>query len=222
VRLDIANLHTRGIAIPEGYNGNQFYMGQDIEAWHTWYYSTSHATARPRLYLKDVDSSDLIDLHVGTVVSNGTTLSFTGVHIAYYVGTEPLTEADIGKVLMLDGTLAKPTTMHQSHPNGRICDVDCCTSVYGVISSINPVDDAGENHGEVQVNSLGEGGALVHDSATQSVSITVGDLLVSTADGYVRKLQANEPESSRYVIARSLETYSGPSPYLLAVTYHCA
>lgn len=210
-----------------GPNGNNWTMDTTSDTyWHKWYFSTTSTQDTPRLYLANPNASSGpyagVNLYCKSVVAANNTLSFTGGHIAQYVGEQPLTDADIGKAFMLTGALARPTEICQSTPCGVLCDVDCCTSVYGIIADIRFLDENAENHGEIVVHALGEGGALVHDSATQMVDIQVGDLLVSAANGCLRKLQPGEPESQRYIVARSLETYRGPSPYMLAVAYRCA
>lgn len=179
--------------------------------WHEWFFTAGGGNT-PRLYFVNSNGSARINLYAASFNT------FTGCHIARNKGRE-LTEKDLGKLFILDGTSFSPTTLMDGYPNGRICDEDMSSCVYGVISDYHYIDDDGEFRNGVSLMSVGEGGAYVNDDSGV-VDIKVGDLLCSTKDGYLRKIKDEEMTvfSYKYIVAKALETYQGPSPRLIHVS----
>lgn len=189
-------------------------MTSSSSNWHNWRFGVP-AGNNPRVYFANVDGTTNVNVYAGSFTP------FSGCHVVKNVGPE-LTEADIGKLFMLDGTKYKPTEVLNGYANGRLCDQDMSKAVYGVICDVHYLDKDGNNNGEVLLLSVGEGGCLVHDDSG-IVNIECGDILVSRADGYARKLEDSEftAQTIKYTVARARETYSGPSPYLLHISLMC-
>jgi hypothetical protein len=195
-------------------NNQTWYISEEISNWHGFRFGVP-AGNTPRVYFGDLTGTTNVGVYAGSFTP------FSGCHVVKNVGPE-LTEADIGKLFMLDGTKYKPTEILNGYANGRLCDQDMSKAVYGVICDVHHLDKDGNNNGEVLLLSVGEGGCLVHDDSG-TVNIECGDILVSRADGYARKLEDSEftAQTIKYTVARARETYSGPSPYLLHISLMC-
>jgi hypothetical protein len=195
-------------------NNQYWYISEATSNWHGFRFSVP-AGNTPRVYFGNLDGTTNTTIYAGGYVP------FSGCHIAKNIGPA-LTSSDVGKLFKLDGTLHKPTEILNGYCNGRLCDQDMSKAVYGIICDANYLDQDGNDNGEVLLLSVGEGGCLVHDDSG-TVNIECGDILVSRADGYARKLEDSEftAQTIKYVVARARETYNGPSPYLLHVTVEC-
>ena len=193
-------------------NNQTWYMDSAASNWHQWRFgSTSGLT--PRIYLQDTSAVTNVQVHGGSFGA------FSGVHFVKNIGS-PLTNSDIGKLFMYDGSIYQQTEPLQTYINGKLCDEDKSKKIYGVITDPHYVSENGEFYNEVEVLALGEGGLLIHDNSGY-INIEAGDFIVSRSDGYGRKLEDEEMNHlsiMKSVIAKSVETYSGPTPYLLAVT----
>ena len=195
-------------------NNQLWYINEETSNWHGFRFGVP-AGSTPRVYFGDLNGTTNTTIYAGGYVP------FSGCHVVKNVGPE-LSEADIGKLFMLDGTNYKPTEILNGYANGRLCDQEMSKAVYGVICDANYLDQDGNSNGEVLLLSVGEGGCLVHDDSG-TVDIECGDILVSRADGYARKLEDSEftVQTLKYTVGRARETYSGPSPYLLHISLMC-
>ena len=195
-------------------NNQTWYISEEVSNWHGFRFGVP-AGNNPRVYFGDLAGTTNVNIYAGSYTP------FSGCHVAKNVGPA-LTSSDVGKLFKLDGTLHKPTEILNGYTNGRLCDQDMSKAVYGIICEPNYLDQDGNDNGDVLLLSVGEGGCLVHDDSG-FVNIECGDILVSRADGYARKLEDHEftLQTIKYTVARARETYIGPSPYLLHVTVEC-
>ncbi len=191
----------------------QWIMTSTASFWHNWRFGTGSTT--PRVYFSDLSGTTNVNCFAGSFTP------FSGCHIAKNVGSS-LSPSDLGKLFLLDGTLYNPTELLQGYCNGRVCNVDKSKAIYGVIVDTAYLDQDGNFNDEVLLLSVGEGGLYVHDNSG-NVNIECGDIIVSRADGYGRKLEDYEYnyQTIKYTVARARETYNGPSPYLLHVSMMC-